>query len=565
MKKLAVAFIWNQHQPYYQETESKDCLMPWARLHAAKDYYSLALLLERFPLVKQTFNLTPSLLEQIEDYLSGSSDYYREAVKPPDELTAADRKFLLQHYFDIHWEKVISAFPRYRELLELQGRVREPGEVNEGMQRFKSRDYQDLMVWFNLCWIDPLIRQKDPYLQELVNKGRDFNWEECRRLMEHQLEILRQVVPVHRRLQEKGQIEVITTPFYHPIVPLIIDSQSALRSCPELPLPERFNWPADAYDQTRLSVNQYRRLFGRFPRGIWPPEQAVSPETILVFSDLEFKWTVSDEQILARSIGQEIHRDAYGHVLNGDLLYRPYRVKEGGGEINMVFRDHLLSNRLGFEYQHFRPEDAAADLVHRLHKIAENLSWSVDEHLVTISLDGENAWEWYSGDKGPFLSDLYRRLSEDQVLESVTVGEYLAKNPPCRQIGDLFTGSWVDHNLTRWIGTRNKNKLWNYLLQARRAVESYAHGPGKDQGRLDQALRNIYIAEGSDFTWWIDSMPHQLAAPFDKLFRLHLAGVYRALGAHPPGHLFRSVLTPTDEENIPDHDPAGPISMVSSE
>ncbi len=564
MKKLAVAFIWNQHQPFYQDTEKKEYIMPWTRLHASKDYYSMAALLECFPAIRQTFNLTPSLLEQIEDYLSGSRDYYQKTVMPAEQLSPAEQRFLLRHYFDIHWDKVIGFYPRYRELLEFQGRVREPGEVEQAAQRFKPRDYQDLMVWFNLCWIDPLIRQGNPFLQELERAGQDFSPDDCRRLMEHQLDILRQVVPVHRRLQDKGQIEVITTPFYHPIMPLIIDSHSALRSCPELPLPPRFQWPADAYAQTELSLRQYRRLFNRSPRGIWPPEQAVSPETIPVFTDLGFNWTVSDEQILARSLNLEIHRDAYGHVLNGDVLYRPYLVKAAGGEMAMVFRDHHLSNRIGFEYQHFRPEDAAADLVHRLHKIAENLAWSAEEHLVTISLDGENAWEWYSGDKGPFLRGLYRRLAGDQKLECVAVSDYLVKNPPRRQISDLFTGSWVDHSLTRWIGTENKNRLWSYLLQAREAVGNYSRSPNCDQQSLEQALRNIYIAEGSDYSWWIDSMPYYLAAPFEMLFRKHLANVYRCIEAPPPPHLARPILSPAREEKLPDHDPAGPISMVST-
>ncbi len=565
MNKLAVAFIWNQHQPFYRDTDKKKYIMPWTRLHAGKDYYSMAALLESFPSIRQTFNLTPSLLEQIEDYLSGSSDYYQSVIMPAEHLNPAEQKFLLHHYFDIHWDKVISTFPRYRELLELQGRVREPAKVEQAVRRFKPRDYQDLMVWFNLCWIDPLIRPESPFLQELERKGRDFSPDDCWQLMEHQLDILRRVVPKHRRLQEKGQIEIITTPFYHPIMPLIIDSHSALRACPELPLPARFQWLADAYDQTKLSVRQYRRLFNCSPKGIWPPEQAVSPETIPVFTDQGFSWTVSDEQILARSLNLEIHRDAYGHVLNGDILYRPYLVKAAGKEIAMVFRDHHLSNRIGFEYQHFRPVDAAADLVHRLHRIAENLAHPVEEHLVTISLDGENAWEWYDGDKGPFLTDLYRRLSEDRILKTVTVSEFLLENPPRKQINNLFTGSWVDHRLNRWIGTVNKNRLWNYLLQAREAVESYSRNSHCDQQKLEEALRNIYIAEGSDYAWWIDSMPHYLASPFDVLFRKHLANVYFSIETPPPCYLKNPILPWVQHENLPDRDPAGPISMVSNE
>jgi alpha-amylase/alpha-mannosidase (GH57 family) len=231
----------------------------------------------------------------------------------------------------------------------------------------------------------------------------------------------------------------------------------------------------------------------------------------------------------------------------------------------MVFRDHHLSNRIGFEYQHFRPDDAAADLVHRLLKIRENLAWAPDSHLVTLSLDGENAWEWYQGDKGPFLHSLYRRLSEEPRLCCCTVSAYLAAHPPQRVIDNLFTGSWVDHNLTRWIGTENKNLLWDYLLDAREAVERYSHSSSCDEKILKRALENIYIAEGSDFPWWIDSMPYYLAAPFDALFRRHLAAVYHSLGAAAPDYLYRPLARPQPGEKAFAVDPlAGPIAMVSS-
>ena len=325
--------------------------MPWARLHAAKDYYSMAAILEEYPAIHQTFNLTPSLLEQIEDYLQGSEDYYQRVMKEAEKLTPWEKRFLLHHYFDIQWDRVIARHPRYHQLLNLQGRTREPEAVREALERFTTRDYRDLQAWFNLAWMDPDLRRKDPFLNGLEEKGEGFTVQEVKTLMEKQMEILRRVVPEHRRLMERKQIEIITTPFYHPIMPLIIDSHSALRASPGLPLPgHRFRYPEDAYAQLKLSREQYRRLFGTLPRGVWPPEQAVSPECIPIFNDLGFAWTISDEQVLARSLDVEIVRDGYGHVLNGDVLYRPYQVKAEGGEITMIFRDHHLSDRIGFEY-----------------------------------------------------------------------------------------------------------------------------------------------------------------------------------------------------------------------
>lgn len=564
-RPLHVAFVWNQHQPLYRDSLSGDMIMPWVRLHGSKDYYRMAEILEGYPAVHQTFNLTPSLLGQIENYLAGDEDYYQKVEKPAEDLDDGEKRYLLHHHFDIHWDKVIARYPRYLELLHLQGRTREGEALGSALGRFRPQDYRDLQTWFNLAWIDPEIRRSDPSLNGLVKKGGSFTEEERHLVMEKQRDLLAGIIPLHRRMQDRGQIEIMTTPFYHPIMPLLIDSCSALRACPGLPLPRRFQYPQDACRQLAMAVKQYRRLFARRPGGVWPPEMAVGPETIALFETYGFGWSISDEQILARSLNVEIIRDGYGHVLNGDLLYQPYRVRGAGGEIAMIFRDHHLSNRIGFEYQHFEPGDAAADLVHRLHKIRENLDWAPGNHLVTLSLDGENAWEWYRGDKGPFLHSLYRRLSGDPHLVCCTVSDYLAKNPPQRVVDDLFTGSWVEHNLTRWIGTDNKNLLWDYLLEARETIERCSGGGFHSPEQLERALENIYVAEGSDFPWWIDSMPYYLAAPFDALFRRHLAAVYSALGTEAPPRLNKPLIRPRPGEEVFAGDPlAGPISMVPS-
>ncbi len=565
-KTLNVAFVWNQHQPFYQDTGSGEFIMPWVRLHATKDYYQMAAILKRYPKIHQTFNLTPSLIEQLESYLEGAEDYYQKVMKPVEQLSSSDKQFMLHHFFDIEWDKVVARYPRYLELLMLQGRAKEPEKVREAVDKFTDQDYRDLQVWFNLAWIDPELREADPLLHALEIKGRNFTQEEVISLQERQAQILSQVLSIHRELADRGQIEMITAPFYHPIMPLLIDNHSALRASPGLPLPRRFQFPQDACAHVSMSRVQFRRLFGAEPRGLWPPEQAVSPETIPIFASFGFTWTISDEQVLAKSLHEEVVRDGYGHVLNGDLLYRPYRISVAGAEMAIIFRDHHLSDRIGFEYQNFRPDDAAADLVHRLHKIRENLTWSPEEHLVCISLDGENAWEWYQGDKGPFLNSLYRRLSDDPYLNCVTVSEHLTAHPPRRSINHLHTGSWVDHAVTRWIGTENKNILWDYLLFARNAVETYANSGRADQGKLEQAMRNIYIAEGSDFPWWIDSMPYYLAAPFDALFRKHLINVYKTIGSPVPSHLNCPLMAPQPGEAEFETDPlSGPVAIVKGD
>jgi alpha-amylase/alpha-mannosidase (GH57 family) len=563
MKPLYIAFIWNQHQPFYKDTAKNEYIMPWLRLHATKDYYSMAAILRKYPSIHQTFNLTPSLLAQLDDYLRGAEDYYLRVMKPVHQLTREEKKFLLHHYFDIHWERVIARWPRYNQLLTKQGRCKEPASVETALNRFVDQDYLDLQVWFNLVWIDPELRETDPELSALQKQGRNFSEDDKTKVLNKQWEIMRNVLPIHKELALHGQIELITTPFYHPIIPLIIDSRTALRATPGLHLPETFCYPEDASDQTVKAVNQFRRHFDFLPRGIWPPEQAISQEAAALFADLGFSWTITDEDILARSLHTEIYRDSYGHVLNSEILYRPYRFNVGEREMAVIFRDHHLSDRIGFVYHQMSPQHAVDDLFHRFHKIRESLANSGESHLVTIALDGENAWEWYPNDKQEFLQRLYRRMSEEPLLRTVTVTEFLNEHPPACCLEQIHSGSWVDHSLTRWIGSESKNKLWQMLLAARRMLEEMRGKISPDQ--LLRAKDNLFIAEGSDYTWWVDSMPYYLAAPFEALFRKHLLNAYIEVGCTPPPYLNEPVILPKCGEPAWINDPlAGPATMVQT-
>ncbi len=557
---LYIAFVWNQHQPYYQDTVKKEYIMPWVRLHATKDYYQMAAILKDYPNIRQTFNITPSLLAQLEDYLAGSLDYYQKVMKPAADLQEVEKKFLLKHYFDIQWDRVIEKYPRYRELLEKQGYKKEPTELGEALDRFTVQDYIDLQIWFNLVWIDPQIRERDSFLTYLMEKGAHFTEDDKVKLMDKHLEIIRKVIPVHKELLEKGQIEIITTPFYHPILSLIIDNRSVRRASPGVPLPRYFSYPEDARDQLVKALKQYQEFFEGRPNGLWPPEMAVSPEIVPMLADLGFNWTISDESILVKSLGVEIQRDEYGHVLNPTVLYQPYRVKVHGTIVDIIFRDHHLSDMIGFTYHDWNPIDAAENLVHRFHKIRENLRGSPGPFLVTVAMDGENAWEWYHNDKKDFLNHLYYRLSQENELKTITVAEYLREHPPRQNLKNLHSGSWVDHSVTRWIGTENKNVLWDYLARVRSDFEAYRI-QNKDRHKIDKARENLHIAEGSDYPWWVDSMPYSLASPFEALFRKHLANVYLSLDEEPPEFLNRPILEceggPLCEDPL-----EGPTAMV---
>jgi len=535
---LNIAFVWNQHQPYYHDEQRGLFIMPWVRLHAAKDYYRMAALLEQHPEIKATFSLSPSLLDQLESYVRGQTpDLYLNVMKSARELDEREQSFLLRHYFEIQHERVISKYPFYWQLPERRG-FAEPHaqELERARQRYTVQDYLDLQVWFNLVWIDPEIRRQDPFLRRLVRKGRNFSEMEKEEVVKYHFSLMEDVVPVHRRLQKKGQIEIITTAYYHPILPLLIVNYTALRATPGLPLPQRFTFPEDARIQVEMAVEQYRRHFNEEPTGFG-----------------RRKWLLVQRRFPCWAISVSAGRLQTRRSWPAHLTWRSTATVTAmcltlksstsliwfaGRERNylFVFRDHHLSDRIGFVYQHMGADDAAADLVHRLQVIREKLEGCRGSYLVTIALDGENAWEWYAGEKNDFLHALYRSIADAPYLQTVTVSEYLAENPPKRRITHLTSGSWMDHNLARWIGTEQKNRLWNCLLETRWAVKAWADR-NPETHKLKKALGSIYKAEGSDFTWWVDSMPYHLAAPLEVPFRQHLFNAYLAMDSKPPPFL----------------------------
>src|SRR5437870_7695658 len=214
MAEVALAFLWHQHQPYYPDDVARENPMPWVRLHGVKDYYGMALHLLEFPEMRCTINLVPSLLLQLQAYTErGASDRFLDAARvPADSLQERDSLFLLDHFFMANAEYMIRPFPRYAELYQMRGLGR--NTARESLRRFRERDLRDLQVWFNLAWVHPLLVERDDTLRGLRDKGRYYSEEDKSALLDKHLEILRQVVPLHQKLAESGQIELTTTPFY---------------------------------------------------------------------------------------------------------------------------------------------------------------------------------------------------------------------------------------------------------------------------------------------------------------------------------------------------------------
>ncbi len=538
---LYIAFLWHMHQPYYKDPISGETTMPWVRLHAIKDYLDMAQILEGFPDLHQTFNVVPSLLEQLEDLLDPGSrkdNAFELTLKKSADLTENDKTFLLKNFFMANWETMIRPFPRYSDLLAKRGKHFSAEEIPRALKRFTKQDYADLQVLFNLAWFDPSYREKDARLKELTKKGKYYSEEDKKLILDKQLEIVAKIIPAYKKMQDDGKIEVSVSPFYHPILPLLCNSDIAKVSYPEIRLPKTvFRHPEDARFQIGSAVKYYTERFGRPPRGMWPSEGSVSEEVADLAIEEGLDWIATDEEILFRSLGR--HKTA-------EELYRPYSIQRKYGELAVIFRDKALSDSVGFLYQSWPPEKAAADLTNRLRVIREGLPKNRGPFLVSIILDGENAWEYYPDDGRDFLSSLYKNLSGDSRLKAVTVSEFLKEHPSKNKLDKLYPGSWINANFAIWIGHEEDNRAWDYLAEAREAVEAYKkqHPQEISADKLQKAWKEIYIAEGSDWNWWYgDDHCSANDEEFDRLFRTHVLNVYKLLGQKPPERLLVPIKT----------------------
>jgi alpha-amylase/alpha-mannosidase (GH57 family) len=494
-----------------------------------------------------TINLVPSLLLQIEAYTQRhATDRYLSLSRlPADSLTENDCLFLLDHFFMANVEHMIKPHQRYWELYQRRGFGRQT--ARDALRRFQNRDWCDLQVWFNLTWVHPLACQRDPFLTELLHKGRGFTESDKNALLDKHLEILGQVVPLHHKLQESGQVELTTTPYFHPILPLLLDKKLAREALPDIKLPRYTGgYPEDAAVQVRRAVEQHSRIFGQAPRGMWPAEGSVCQAMIPLVAQHGIRWIATDEEILSASTHGFVSRDQRGHVRNPERMYRPYRVVEGEHELSVVFRDHALSDMIGFHYQRSNPVLAADDFVQHLRNIGQAVD-SAQPALVPVILDGENCWEHYPGGGVAFLRALYERCLRTRGIRPVRLGNFLQEHPPRDTLPRLFAGSWISHNFAIWIGHDEDNTAWDLLHKAREHLkEREGHGH-LDRARIEQAWEEIYRAEGSDWFWWFgDDHSSAQDTLFDFLFRKHLQNVYVLLGDAPPPELSRPIIRRTE-------------------
>jgi len=546
MSRLNIALLWHMHQPCYREPDSRVFRLPWARLHALKDYGDMPALALSYPQLRLTFNLVPGLLEQLEDYASGRiTDKHLElSRKHPQELSPEEKEFILQEFFMANWERMIKPYRRYWELLQKRGLYFHPSELSKIARRFDHQDILDLQVWFNLAWTDPRYRQSDELLANLVQKASHFTQGEKEDLLKRQQAIVAEVLPTYRRALASGNIEICTSPFYHPILPLLCDSDIARECQPEDRLPRRFCYPRDAEVQIKSALNYMESRFGQRPQGLWPSEGSLSEAVLALIREQGIVWTASDEGLLERSLGRPLRKQLA--VSDPRILYRPYYL--GGQGPAIFFRDRILSDLIGFSYSSWEPCPAAADMIKRLEAVAEQLGPDADRYLVPIILDGENAWEHYPEDGNEFLSALYQGLLQSRRLQTSTFSEFLSKEHDQGTLERLHPGSWINSDFGIWIGREEDNRAWELLVAARDLVEARRHLV--DPERLKMIEQELAIAEGSDWCWWYGGQfDSEHLSEFDRLYRSHIIQIYRLLGEAPPEAALAPITTlqPTEK------------------
>jgi alpha-amylase/alpha-mannosidase (GH57 family) len=542
--EVCLALVWHMHQPHYENALTGHFELPWVRLHGAKDYYDMAAVAESYPNVRFTINVVPSLLEQIDDYLTGKrSDRFLDlSRRGPSDLDATERRFIEQNFFSANETTMIARYPRYAELhLRYKNRVR--GRP-DGF--FSDSELRDLIVLFNLTWIDPSFFA-DSELKRLADKGRYFSEDDKHLVLDRHLEILGRIVPLYRRLREEGRIELSVSPYYHPILPLLLDSDCARESVPHVRLPRtRIQYPDDFDEQVRTALDRFTEAFGVRPAGMWPSEGSVSDAAVRRLATHGLTWAASDEEILRRSRLAGTSPDPRYAYLVGD---------GGDEEIALVFRNKRLSDLIGFSYMNWDPKEAARDFTEQVLEAAGG-SDSGAPPLVPVILDGENCWEYYPEDGLFFLRELYGLLDSHPSIEMVTVSEYLERYPPTRRIDRLFAGSWINHNFDIWIGHSEDNAAWDLLSRTRSAVMTAAQSRPAEDGGVKAARRHLAIAEGSDWFWWYGD-EHWCAhiEVFDQLFRAHLTAAYEAVGLVAPAELRGAIKgrfgRPRSDEQVP--------------
>lgn len=539
-KKLSLAIYWHMHQPVYELEGTY--LMPWVRLHAIKDYLDMMLFLDKFPKLKLNFNIVPALLDSIIDYTENNKqDIHSELTAyDTDNLSDEEKSFIINNFFNTKFETMVYKNETYRTLFQKRF-SKESFDIND----FNAQEYADLMAVFNLVWIDPVHFERYPRLQELWNKKNCYTQEDRREILNIQKQIMSEIIPTLKKYIKEGRIELTTSPYYHAILPILIDIKSAAKtSLTSEGLPSALGMLDDAKTQIKAALDRIEDVFGIRPQGMWPSELCIGPKTLAMFAEEGIKWTISDEGILSSSIRFDFVRDFKGNLSDPYHLLKVYNYQMKNSDIDIVFRDRSLPNLINFEYAGINPQMAAGDLYEKIKTIQNKLLVSPDDtHLLTIASDCENCWENYQNDGIEFLDNIYSMLQADNTLETVLISDYIKKDKHKKNLKKIYSGSWIDKTFQYWIGDPEKNKAWSALKKTKDDFYAYTK-KHKDNPNIAKAKRELLIAEGSDWFWWYGE-PNNSGQDFlfDYMFRERLKNVYTTLGTNYPEYLDKTIIT----------------------
>jgi alpha-amylase/alpha-mannosidase (GH57 family) len=560
MKTLDLVFLWHMHQPDYRDhgatgtgekvpegtqsagagdTATGEFVLPWVYLHAMKDYVDMAAHLERHPQIRCVVNFVPVLLDQIEDYAQQfASGQFRDpllrmlATPDLDHISEAERSLLLATCFRSNHTTMLAPFPHYQRLHDLFLLLTRENETS--CNYLSGAYFSDLVTWYHLAWSGETERRRNPLLAALMSQGEGYDARDRQQLLASIGELIAGLIPRWRALAARGQVEISSTPDTHPLSPLLLDFKAARESLPEAPLPFTAAYPGGRsrviahIDAARIS---HARRFGAPPVGIWPAEGAVSEDFVKLLAAADCRWIASGEGVLNNSL-------AASKIADRRAAYHPWKLEKAPG-LTLFFRDERLSDLIGFDYAKWHGRDAAKHLVLQLEAILD--ATTEDETpVVSIILDGENAWEHYPYNGYYFFEDLYGLLEEHPRIRTTTYAEILARpSPPAATVLPRLTaGSWVYGTLSTWIGDEAKNRGWDLLCAAKQSCDRVLASGRLDSAEVAAVNAQLAICESSDWFWWFgDYNPSAAVASFDSLYRRNLARLYGLLHLEPPAQL----------------------------
>jgi len=543
-KPLNVIFLWHMHQPFYREADTGRYHLPWAYLHAMKDYTDMAEIISQLPEARAVINYVPSLTVQIEDYSNQLRRWLDGAQKElPDPLLTAlahetghynrdERSYLLSTCFRLNHERNLHRYQAYSRLWNLA----EQAKNHKAVSYLGGNYFSDLVTWYHLAWLGETVRQKNFVARRLIEKGRSFTYQDRRDLLTLITSLLSDIPAMHKRLIKAGKIELTTTPYAHPILPLMLDFNTARETVADALIPDA-PYPggeARCRQHIELARQKHKQSFGHIPAGCWPAEGAVSEDSLALLAESGFRWCATGEAVLHHSLKYNL-REQQGNR----NLYHPWLIGDGDQEITCFFRDDRLSDLLGFEYARWDTNDAINNFMHELAGIRHRTR-GMDAPVVAIIMDGENAWEHYHENALPFLTKLYQSVATHKDYELTTFSDYLDKRPASEKLTRLTSGSWVYGNLSTWIGDRAKTRAWELLIEAKKAFDMRIDTLSPEQAA--KAEEQLRICEGSDWCWWFgDYNPGAAVRDFDQLYRHHLKNLYQIMGCKIPPSLDEAI------------------------